>query len=278
MDCNQETIMGEKPIYMKPVENNQLFRNRLFELKNQLEQARCMIPNHKPSFGFVAEAILRNFLKLVLPQKVTIGQGFVEYGGELSNQCDIILYDAINHAPLYSFGEIVIVPHESVFAVIEVKTSINAKRFGETLFAFERLEQTRVRKKFLFLYDGCKIKTLRKYFFGKYTPVYGHSYDYDDFCSLPDAIVSLNNDYFLAKSYIETVDSREKLGYMAFLTYDNSDKSIACLQEFVCKLMEIVALPIENDISSPLYNTTNDENPNALKTMLVNDGFDLVDW
>ena len=265
-------------VYMKQIEHNQLYRKRLLELQNQLEQARCMIPNHKPSFGFVAEAILRDFLKMVLPQKVTIGQGFVEYGGELSNQCDIILYDAINHAPLYSFGEIVIVPHESVFAVIEVKTSINALRFGETLFAFERLEQMRVRKKFLFLYDGCKIKTLRKYFFGKHTPVYGRSYNYDDFYNLPDAIVSLNNDYFLEKSYIESIDSHEKMGYMAFRTYDNSDKAIACLQEFVCKLVEIVALPIENDTIPPLYNTTNDKNPDALKTMLVNDGFGLVDW
>ena len=263
---------------MKPIKHNQLYRKRLLELQNQLEQARCMIPNHKPSLGFMAEAILRNFLKSVLPQKVTVGQGFVECGGELSYQCDIILYDAINYAPLYSFGEIVIVPHESVFAVIEVKTTIDAKRFGETLYAFKRLEQIRVRNKFLFLYDGCKIKTLRKYFFGKYTPVYGHSYDYDDFYSLPDAIVSLNNDYFLAKASVETIDSRDKMGYMAFTTYDNSDKSIACLQEFVCKIMEIVASPIENYTIPPLFNTTNDESPDALKTMLVNDGFGLVDW
>ena len=68
------------------------------------------------------------------------------------------------------------------------------------------------------------------------------------------------------------------MGYLAFRTYDNSDKAVACLKEFVGKLMESVALPIENDTIPPLYNTTNDENPDALKTMLVNDGFDLVDW
>lgn len=263
---------------MKQIEHNQLYRKRLLELRNQLEQARCMIPNHMPSLGFMAEAILRNFLKSVLPHKVTVGQGFVECCGELSYQCDIILYDSINYAPLYSYGEIVIVPHESVFAVIEVKTSIDAKRFGEALFAFERLEQIRVRNKYLFLYDGCKIETLRKYFFSKHTPIYGHCYDYDDYHSLPDAIISLNNDYFLAKSHIETIDSREKMGYLAFRTYDNSDKAVACLQEFVGKLMESVALPIENDTIPPLYSTTNDENPDAFKTMLVNDGFGLVDW
>ncbi len=263
---------------MKSIEHNQLYRNRLLELQNQLEQARCMIPNHMPSLGFMAEAILRNFLKSVLPQKVTVGQGFVEYGGELSYQCDIILYDSINYAPLYSYGEIVIVPHDSVFAVIEVKTTIDAKRFGETLYAFKRLEQIRVRNKFLFLYDGCKIKTLRKYFFGKYTPVYGHSYDYDDFYSLPDAIVSLNNDYFLAKASVETIDSRDKMGYMAFTTYDNSNKSIACLQEFVLRLMEIVAPTMLNDTIPPLYNITNDDSLDAFKTMKVNDGFGLVGW
>lgn len=263
---------------MKPIKHNQLYRIRLLELQNQLEQARYMIPNHKPSLGFMAEAILRNFLKSVLPQKVTIGQGFVECGGELSYQCDVILYDAINYAPLYSYGEIVIVPHDSVFAVIEVKTNIDSKRFGDTLYAFQRLEQMRVRNKFLFLYNGCKIKTLRKYFFSKHTPIYGHCYDYDDYHSLPDAIISLNNDYFLAKAFVEEADGRDKMGYLAFVTYDNSDKSIACLQEFVCKLMEIVAPTIQNNTIPPLYNMTNYDSPDALKTMKVNDGFGLVDW
>lgn len=263
---------------MKPIEYNQLFRNRLLELQNQLKQARCVIPNHMPSFGFMAEEILRSFLKSVLPQKVAVGQGFVECDGELSCQCDIILYDAINYAPVYSFGEIVIVPYNSVFAVIEVKTSISAKRFGDVLFAFERLNQIGVSNKFLFLYEGCKIKTLRKYFYGKYTPVCGCSYDYDDFYSLPDAIVSLNNDYYLSKSFVETADGREGIGYMSFFTYDNSDKTIACLQGFVGKLLEIVSPPIVEDSLPPLCSITDDDNLDALKTMKVNDGFSLVDW
>lgn len=263
---------------MKPIEQNQLFRNRLFELQNKLEQARCMIPNHNPSFGFVAEAILRVFLKSVLPQKVTIGQGFVECDGELSYQCDIILYDAINYAPLYSCGEIVIVPYESVFAVIEVKTSIDAKRFGETLFAFDRLSCLRVKNKFLFVYNGCKISTLHKHFFGKYVPTYGHGYDYNNFECLPDAIVSLNKedkDYYLAKGLVVT-DSRDMMGYMSFKTYDNTDRSIACLQEFVNKLIEIVSPTIVKD-TIPLLCDINEEDSDALKTMKVNDGFGLFD-
>lgn len=262
---------------MKPIKHNQLYRNRLLELQNQLEQARCMIPNHKPSLGFMAEAILRNFLKSVLPQKVTVGQGFVECGGELSYQCDIILYDAINYAPLYSYGEIVIVPHDSVFAVIEVKTSIDSKRFGDTLFAFQRLEQMEVRNKFLFLYNGCKINTMRQYFFGKYVPAHEHGYDFDNYDWLPEAIVSLNKDYYLAKGQVETVDGHCMNGYMAFKTYDNDDISIACLQEFVFKLMDIVSPPVENYMIPSLFNTTSEDSPNALKTILVNDGFGLFD-
>jgi len=263
--------------YIKPIKHNQLYRNRLLELQNQLEQARCMIPNHKPSLGFMAEAILRSFLKSVLPQKVSVGQGFVEYGGVLSYQCDIILYDAINYAPLYSFGEIVVVPHDSVFAVIEVKTSIDSKRFGDTLYAFQRLEQMRVKNKFLFLYNGCKIKTLREYFFGKYVPALEYGYDYDNYDWLPEAIISLNKDYYLAKGQVETADGHCMNGYMAFKTYDNSDKSIACLQEFVLNLMDIVSPPIEDYAIPPLYNTTSEDSPDALKTMLVNDGFGLFD-
>ena len=264
---------------MKPIEHNQLFRDKLLELQKQLEQARCMIPNHRPSFGFVTEAILRNFLKLVLPQKVTVGQGFVECGGELSYQCDIILYDAINYAPLYSCGEIVVVPSGSVYAVIEVKTSIDSKRFGDTLYAFDRLTRLRVINKFLFVYNGCKIGTLHKYFFGKNVPVHEHGYDYDNYECLPEAIVSLNKDgkdYYLAKGLVVT-DTRDMLGYMSFKTYDNTNKSIACLQEFVDKIIEIVSLETVKDAIPPLFETSIGENPDSLKTMMVNGGFGLFD-
>jgi hypothetical protein len=41
--------------------------------------------------------------------------------------------------------------------------------------------------------------------------------------------------------------------------------------------MDIVSPPIENCTIPSLYNTTADDNPNALKAMLVNDGFGLFD-
>ena len=256
---------------MNTIMHNQFFRDKLFELQNKLKQARCMIPNHMPSLGFIAEAILRDFLKTVLPHKVTIGQGFVEYNGELSYQCDIILYDAINYAPLYSCGDIIVVPRESVFAVIEVKTSIDAKRFSDTMDAFNRLTQLGLTKKFLFIYDGCKISTLRKYFLSKYV-------DQDDFECLPDAIVSLNKDdkdYYLAKGLVVT-DSRDMMGYMSFKTYDNTNKSIACLQEFVDKLIYIIS-PQVNDNTIPPLNELQNKSDDELKTIIVNDGFGLFD-
>jgi hypothetical protein len=67
-------------------------------------------------------------LRAYLPPKVGVGTGFIACGGtnpRQSPQCDIILFDALNNAPLYSSEAWSIYPIEMVYAVIEVKTSLN---------------------------------------------------------------------------------------------------------------------------------------------------------
>lgn len=255
---------------MKTVKHNELLRLQLNALLNDLEQARQMLPNHMPSFGSVAESILKNHLTSFLPQKVSVCQGFVECNGEVSNQCDIILYNANDFAPIYSYGDIKVINHQAVYAVIEVKTGIDSRRFCEVLHGFERLTKLCVQNKFLFIYEGCTITTLKNYFHCKQSPYYSTILDKDDFEALPDAIISLKHDYYLAKDHIQT-ERNDMFGYMAYYAIDHSNKAIACLQGFTEKLLSIVSVE-----SKPVHILNND-NPQEPNYLLINDGFYLVE-
>lgn len=76
--------------------------------------------------GIYREGLLRAFLKDVLPSAVNIDTGFVYGFGEVmtSRQLDILIWDP-RHPPVYRTDEFVIVPPESVIAVITVKTSMS---------------------------------------------------------------------------------------------------------------------------------------------------------
>lgn len=73
--------------------------------------------------GRFREELLRSFLAKLLPTAVSVDTGFI-YGFEeveTSKQLDIIIWHRAAHAPVYDAGQFVIVPPESVIAVISVK-------------------------------------------------------------------------------------------------------------------------------------------------------------
>jgi hypothetical protein len=69
----------------------------------------------------------------MLPRGVDVDPGFV-YGFEKvanSAQLDIIVWDSLRHAPVYRTDSFVVVPPESVIAVISVKTRMEPKDLRE---------------------------------------------------------------------------------------------------------------------------------------------------
>ena len=100
---------------------NEFFRLKVTEFINRLDQAKQVIPNHNLSVGMIGEEILRVFLREMLPKRYSVTQGFVEYDGDLSRQCDIIIYDSHNYAPLVIWGNLEIIPSIAVVAIIEVE-------------------------------------------------------------------------------------------------------------------------------------------------------------
>jgi hypothetical protein len=85
---------------------------------------------HNGEKGHLNETHFRAILRRFLPKRFGIATGFIvsTNGGQLSPQCDIIIYDAINNAPLYESEAFSVFPIEMVYAVIEVKTNLSNSR------------------------------------------------------------------------------------------------------------------------------------------------------
>lgn len=215
------------------------------ELHNELLQIKQFVHTHNLTIGQFAEDLLRDLLEKLLPKKVSISQGFIVGRGLCSHQCDILIYDSHNFAPLFKTNSLVVLPAKSVFAVIEVKTSIGKRQFLKTLKDFSLLHQLGIPNKYLFIYNACSVKALKTYFFSdensnknnKMTQdeVYpGVGCDQDDFEELPDVIVGLKpqKEFILRKNYVVT-DSRDMMGYESLIFNDKKNRPISCLQEFV---------------------------------------------
>lgn len=262
----------EKNIFkrMKQIFQNEFFRLKSRELLFSLYQAQSIIQNHNLSRGLIAENILRSFLKTTLPKRIRISQGFIEYDGLLSPQCDIILYDCINYAPLYSYGDIDVIPNEAVLATIEVKSRINRKEFGKVLHVFEILQSMRVSHKYIFVYDCVQTKTIREYFRYSSNRI---TYDYDNFNALPEAIVSLRPNFYLRQGHCyEKFSDTDMMGYVAYSVTDNSDKETSSIQAFIKDIFELTSPP-SGDVSDPLKLMNNDISDlmDNMKFLKVND-------
>jgi len=79
------------------------------------------------SSGIFRESLIRDFLKRILPKSVSIDSGFI-YGFdkvETSGQIDIIIWDSSKYGSIFQTSEFVVVPPESVIAIITVKSNMN---------------------------------------------------------------------------------------------------------------------------------------------------------
>jgi len=97
--------------------------HQLLEGKQRLESGRFR------------EELLRSFLRRILPKSVSVDTGFI-YGFEKmenSRQLDIIIWHKDAHSAVYDAGQFVIVPPESVIAVISVKSTMTLSELKGSL-------------------------------------------------------------------------------------------------------------------------------------------------
>ncbi|BAY27275.1 hypothetical protein NIES2100_70980 [Calothrix sp. NIES-2100] len=216
------------------------------ELQNRLNQIKEFIKKHNPTIGVLTEEILRDFLKKNLPRMVSVEQGFIRAkNGELSKQCDILIYNSHLYAPFYRLNDIVIVPEESVIAVIEVKTTINKQIFHNGIDYFENIKNISQAHTYLFIYNCKGIESIEKYLHS-----YNHKddrteFDHDTYYFLPDEITGINESFHLKKDLVVCY-GRDSMGYSSYFYEGEKGTEINALQHFYLSVYRLVETEIGN--------------------------------
>ncbi|WSH63663.1 DUF6602 domain-containing protein [Rhizobium ruizarguesonis] len=99
------------------------------ELTTQAERIGQLVA-HGPTKGGYREELLRELLQRHIPQRFHAATGFIDGRDE---QLDIIVYDQIDYAPVFRAGNLVVVPPESVRAIIEVKSQLTPGKLRDAL-------------------------------------------------------------------------------------------------------------------------------------------------
>ena len=90
--------------------------------------------SHNPTKGVVREHILANYLRPFLPSIYGLGTGQVfSSKGDVSRQIDIIIYDTVFSIVMNMDEEQLLLPCESVFGSIEVKSFLNKKELDAAI-------------------------------------------------------------------------------------------------------------------------------------------------
>jgi len=135
-NINQTNSMIDKQKYTKAKVKN--FQHKF----TQTEQ----IYEHPPDRGGPREEEVRNYLKSVLPMKYGVTTGKVlSREGTLSNQIDVLIYDAMNCPILYSEqsgSEYQIIPADGAIANIEVKSIVTPEKAIEIVKNIESFMDT----------------------------------------------------------------------------------------------------------------------------------------
>ncbi len=104
---------------------------------------------HCGELGRLHENIIKDLLKQVTPGKCSIGTGFIINSfGEISPQCDIVVYDDFFNKPLIPDMSAKLFPIESVYAFIEVKTTLRRQNLISTLENIKKIRKMATKGRF----------------------------------------------------------------------------------------------------------------------------------
>lgn len=99
---------------------------------------------HPTGTGDAREDAVRQYLQEVLPPRFSVDRGKIfDSQGHLSPEFDIIIAEARDVAPAMSLAGRRIVPIESVYGVIEVKSDLKPKHYNSFIRAVSGLDQMR---------------------------------------------------------------------------------------------------------------------------------------
>lgn len=109
--------------------------------------------HHQGEKGDASENRWINWLKNHLPKRYAIGKAFVvDCDGNLSKQLDLVIYDCQYSPFVFNKDDKIYIPAESVYAVFDVKQSLNKRNIIDTS---EKIESVRtLRRTTAMIYDA----------------------------------------------------------------------------------------------------------------------------
>ncbi|MBU1200725.1 hypothetical protein KKG61_01985 [bacterium] len=126
---------------MTRVNIKQLFKNVSSKLMQEFQETEKTL-NFPPDRGGQREEAIRKFLSEKLPRRYRISKGFVvSYKGIQSDQCDVIICDAATSPIFYTDVDQEILPVESVYAVIQVKSRLTPTSLDKAIKNIKSFKQ-----------------------------------------------------------------------------------------------------------------------------------------
>lgn len=91
------------------------------------------------------ENVLREYIKQLLPQKYAVGNGVItDVGGTQSKQQDFFVYDAVNSPTFLHMDSSSIVPVESVYATIEIKSTLSKETLRQSIDNIKSVKELKI--------------------------------------------------------------------------------------------------------------------------------------
>ncbi len=116
---------------MTHAHNEAFCRGIAQSIKGERAQAAAYV-EHGPSIGTLRERIVRNLLVRETPRRFEVDTGFIINSSvsKKSLQCDILIHDTWQGAPVYRYNDFVIVDQRFAKMAIEVKSKLYEKEFS----------------------------------------------------------------------------------------------------------------------------------------------------
>src|ERR1700690_1810362 len=115
------------------------------DIQQRLENCRKCF-GHPSTKGDASEQVWLELLQAYLPQRYQAAKAHVvDSEGMFSDQIDVVIFDRQYSPFIFHFGEQMIVPAESVYAVFEAKQAVNATQVNyakEKVASVRRLHRT----------------------------------------------------------------------------------------------------------------------------------------
>jgi hypothetical protein len=122
--------------------NSYLRGNLITKIEGAIAEAkRASNLNHTYLIGRVREIMIQNLIRPLLSSRFDISTGKItDSNGNHSTETDIIIYSKELIPPLMFTSDFGLIPKESVFAVIEVKSKLTKDEIRKTIENFEVLD------------------------------------------------------------------------------------------------------------------------------------------